>query len=301
MTLLQMQYFREVCRCKSTLKASQSLSVSQSAVSTSIKLLEKELAVTLFERTSKGMVPTAAGERFLARSEAILDQTEALEREMQRFSLIQRPIRLGIPVQLNHAHWPELYFRLKQRFPDMEFQSINRTVSTLMELLEKGEVDCVLALRPSEPPARYSVLLGVEHERHVSMSISNPLACRERLTYRDLLDCPVLGYAGDTVQTTLTQKEYAKYGRTLHYAHRFDQIATLLQFLRRNTGVAFIRKDITDAYDDLVSIPLEDMQGNYYLCLLWDQNSLVNRLPKGFLGVFREYFEPRFQAEERAG
>ncbi len=290
MTLLQMQYVREVCRCKSTLKASQTLNVSQSAISSSIKLLEGELGVALFERTSKGMIPNAAGEAFLARSEAILEQTEALEREMRHFSLVQRPIRLGIPVQLNHAHWPELYFRLKQRFPDMEFQSVNRTVTTLPEMLQKGEVDCVLCLRNHEESTKYKLLLNIEHERYVSMSVSHRLATREKLTYRDLLDCNVLGYTGDSLQAKLTQQAYDKMGSTLRYAHRFDQIATLIQFLRKNTGVAFLRRDVARLYPDLVSVPLEDEQGDYYLYLLWDQNSLVNRLPKGFFRVFEEYF-----------
>ena len=69
MTLLQMQYFTEVCKTGSTLKASQSLNVSQSTISSSIKALEDELNVLLFQRTSKGMVPNAAGTFFLKRKD----------------------------------------------------------------------------------------------------------------------------------------------------------------------------------------------------------------------------------------
>ena len=290
MTLLQMQYVREVCRCKSTIKASQTLNVSQSAVSSSIKQLESELGVALFERTSKGMIPNAAGEAFLAGSAAILEQAETLEREMRHFSLIQRPIRLGIPVQLNHTHWPELYFRLKQQFPDMEFQSVNRTVTTLLEMLQKGEVDCVLCLRPQEESTKYKLLLNIEHQRYVSMSVSHRLASREKISFRELADCAVLGYTGDSLQTKINQQEFEKYGFSLRYAHRFDQIATLIQFLRKNTGVAFLRKDVAQLYPDLTSVPVDEEQGNYYLYLLWSQNSLVNRLPKGFFRVFEEYF-----------
>ena len=41
MTLLQMQYFMEVCRCGSTLKAAQAANVSQSTISMAIRALEK--------------------------------------------------------------------------------------------------------------------------------------------------------------------------------------------------------------------------------------------------------------------
>ena len=49
MTLLQMQYFMEVCRCGSTLKAAQAANVSQSTISMAIRALEKELSIPLFD------------------------------------------------------------------------------------------------------------------------------------------------------------------------------------------------------------------------------------------------------------
>ena len=58
MTLLQMQYFMEVCRCGSTLKAAQAANVSQSTISMAIRALEKELSIPLFDRSSKGLAPT---------------------------------------------------------------------------------------------------------------------------------------------------------------------------------------------------------------------------------------------------
>lgn len=64
MTFLQIQYFIEVCRTGSTLKASQALNVSQSTISSAIKTLEDELGAALFDRTSKGMTPNAAGRLF---------------------------------------------------------------------------------------------------------------------------------------------------------------------------------------------------------------------------------------------
>ena len=57
MTLLQMQYFTEVCKTGSTLKASQSLNVSQSTISSSIKALEDELNVLYFSEPPKEWFP----------------------------------------------------------------------------------------------------------------------------------------------------------------------------------------------------------------------------------------------------
>ena len=105
MTFLQIQYFIEVCRTGSTLKASQALNVSQSTISSAIKTLEEELGAALFDRTSKGMTPNAAGRLFLIRGKEIVQKITALSAEMEQFSDRKRPIRLGIPVQLNFMYW----------------------------------------------------------------------------------------------------------------------------------------------------------------------------------------------------
>ena len=78
MTLLQMQYFMEVCRCGSTLKAAQAANVSQSTISMAIRALEKELSIPLFDRSSKGLAPNAAGSFFLDQCSGILKKTERL-------------------------------------------------------------------------------------------------------------------------------------------------------------------------------------------------------------------------------
>lgn len=86
MTLLQMQYFMEVCRCGSTLKAAQAANVSQSTISMAIRALEKELSIPLFDRSSKGLAPNAAGSFFLDQCSGILKKTERLAEEMKHSS-----------------------------------------------------------------------------------------------------------------------------------------------------------------------------------------------------------------------
>ena len=57
------------------------------------------------------------------------------------------------------------------------------------------------------------------------------------------------------------QEQYRRYGAELNCLQRFDQLSTLIQFLRKNTGVAYLHKDITRFYPDLVSIPIHHLSG----------------------------------------
>ncbi len=65
MRLEQLQYFEKVYKEKSMVRAAEKLFISQPALSIAISNLEKELGVTLFERTRNGIVPTTFGEKLI--------------------------------------------------------------------------------------------------------------------------------------------------------------------------------------------------------------------------------------------
>ena len=72
MHLKQLQYTLEVAKCKSFSKAAKKLYVSQPSLSTSISSFEEELGLTLFLRTTSGVVLTQEGEQVLAQIEEVL-------------------------------------------------------------------------------------------------------------------------------------------------------------------------------------------------------------------------------------
>ena len=82
--------------------ASRRLHVSQSALSQTVSALERELGVTLLERTSTGVRPTEAGATLLAEARAILSRYHQAVRTMSNYTAESRGvIRLGIPLELD--------------------------------------------------------------------------------------------------------------------------------------------------------------------------------------------------------
>ena len=94
MNILHMKYAYEVARAGSLGRAAETLLIAQPNLSRSIKELEGELGITIFNRTAKGMVLTPEGEEFIGYAEGILrqiDQVEGLYKhgspKKQRFSI----------------------------------------------------------------------------------------------------------------------------------------------------------------------------------------------------------------------
>ena len=65
MKLQQLRYIVEVAACGSVTEAARRLFVSQPSVTAAVRDLEREMGITVFERTSKGMVTTTEGQTFL--------------------------------------------------------------------------------------------------------------------------------------------------------------------------------------------------------------------------------------------
>lgn len=291
MNFLHVGYFLEVCRRGSALQAARALGVSQPAVSMAVKSLEAELGVTLFERTNKGMRPTAAGAFLQERCEALWRQAADIQAQMQRFSAARQPVRLGLPVQLNQLYWADLYFRFQTELPGWEFRTVNRTVPVLLEMLRRGELDGVMFVRAGQDVRGSYIILREEQWHYAAMSAAHPLAGLRSVSYRQLMAYPVLRYAGDDLYAQILEETYRKLGGTFRWTQRFDQLSALLQFLAKSDGIAYLNKAVVRDCPGLVSLPIEEEAGQRYRTyFVWSGSGRLAGVPPRFFEVLREYF-----------
>ncbi len=79
MNILHMKYAVEVAKLGSLSKAAESLLIAQPNISRSIKDLESDLGITIFNRTAKGMTLTPEGEVFIGHAQSILNRIDEVE------------------------------------------------------------------------------------------------------------------------------------------------------------------------------------------------------------------------------
>ena len=79
MNILHFRYAVEVAKAGSINKAAEALLMGQPNLSRAIKELESTLGITIFDRSSKGMVPTLEGEEFLGYARKILEQLDKVK------------------------------------------------------------------------------------------------------------------------------------------------------------------------------------------------------------------------------
>lgn len=79
MNLLHLKYVIEVAKAGSISKAANNLYMNQPHLSKTIKELEETMQIIIFERTSKGVIPTKKGTEFIERAKSIIMQVDEME------------------------------------------------------------------------------------------------------------------------------------------------------------------------------------------------------------------------------
>lgn len=97
MNVLHMKYALEVAKAGSLNKASEALLITQPNISRSIKELEAELGITIFNRSARGMDLTPEGEEFIRYAKSILKQMEYVEGLYKTGSLKKQRFSISVP------------------------------------------------------------------------------------------------------------------------------------------------------------------------------------------------------------
>jgi DNA-binding transcriptional LysR family regulator len=146
MELRHLRYYVAIAEERSFTRAAERLWLAQPGLSSQIRRLESELGVKLFERHTRGVDLTAAGEVFLQRAHAVLEAAEAAQsvgQDMQEGRV--GSIRLGIDAVMGWSPASSLLEAFAQGAPAVDVTVVESHGGTLVRDLRDGRLDAVLA------------------------------------------------------------------------------------------------------------------------------------------------------------
>ena len=101
-------------------KAAEALAISPQLVSKYVGALENELAVRLFNRTTRKLTLTEAGSRYFAKSQSVLEQIEELDNSVTNFQAeVKGKLRINAPVTFSTQHLAPLLHAYQKKYPDV--------------------------------------------------------------------------------------------------------------------------------------------------------------------------------------
>lgn len=142
MTLKDLYYFAETATEGSITRAAARLFIAQPALSQCIHKLEKELGITLFNRTGTGVELTGEGECFLTFARHVLRERAALDRQLQDVKNADAGrIRLGFTGTQATYVLPYVLPDFQEKHPNVEISLIEATSDEIEKKLLEHEVD----------------------------------------------------------------------------------------------------------------------------------------------------------------
>ena len=149
MTLQQMEYIVAVNKYRHFARAAESCGVSQSTLSSLVQKLEIELDITIFDRNSHPVKPTAVGAEIISRAKQLLfNAAQVRELVATRKGESVGKVSLGITSTVAPYLLPKMFKYLSVHHPDIELHVEEARVSTIISQLERGELDIALLATP---------------------------------------------------------------------------------------------------------------------------------------------------------
>lgn len=218
MNLMQLKYIVEVEKTQSITKAAENLFMNQPNLSRAIRDLEESLGITVFKRTTKGMLPTREGEDVLQLAHKVLSQVEAIETLGDKTGQKNQSLRISTPRASYISHAFTIFVNSLDRNSPIEID-YNETNSNqaIANVLQHNYDFAVVRFRM---PSEKAFLIMFEDNElkseklasfkyNVIMSKNHPLAKKERLEFSDLKGYIELVH-GDPYVPLMSQKNAIK-------------------------------------------------------------------------------------------
>lgn len=244
-------------------KVAASINVSQPAVSKALGELERGLGLKLFERTARGVYPTAYGECLIRHARVMLSELAQTRDELRGLSSgSSGSIRVGVLATAALELLPHALAVMKSRQPGISILVREGLVETLLPELWLGNIDLIVGRLPD---GRSSQALGEKILMEEGVSVvagkHHPLARRKRLRWSDLRPFPWVLPPVNTLLREPLERVFEIHGIAIP-ANRIETLSVhvIRAYLHYTNAVAALAADVSRYYESLgllAVLPLE--------------------------------------------
>lgn len=254
MDLKAIQYVQEIVRCGSMTKASESLYLSQSALSQYIHRLEKTLGTLLFDRETNRLRLTPAGEIFLREGNSIFNAYKNMCQHIRQVSSGSREeVRMGVSSFYRQFFLPNLTKALKKDHPQLQLQLVHEMSSILQNLVRDNILDfCVTPFGKPQEGLSFEflcteeIMIGIPSDSPV-LSQTIPGADFPSIEMHALADYPFIMMNDEQLFTPLGYSICSAAGFTPHVACELMGWGAITALVAAKMGVAFLPREIAKA------------------------------------------------------
>ena len=283
--------FYHVANTLSFSEASKQLFISQSAVSQSIKVLEKKLNQPLFIRSTKRVQLTPEGEILLKHIEPAMNLIRQGENQLLEANTLNGgQLRIGASDTICRYFLVPYLEKFHKTFPNVHIKVINQTSLRCTELLKNGLVDLIVVNYPNAALNNISASMKIKNFHDVFIAGNNYPELREKkLTLADLLHYPILMLDKNSTTNEFLHRLFQQHQLDLVPEIELTSNDLLIDLARIGLGIAFIPDYcLSENKDDIFKLDMEEEMPERSLVIAYNEQLPLAKPAQEFLNYFEE-------------
>lgn len=294
MDIKHLQYFIEVAKANSFSKAADNLFITQPTISKMIKNLERELGVTLFDRSKKNLVLTDAGSIILEQAKLIDGGFHSLESAIDDLIKLKKgQIRIGLPPIFDANFFPELFGRFHEKYPDVTFQLLEKGSKKIEDDVENNILDIGVIVLPTNNEI-FRHLPFLEEDLMLIIPPSHSLADKEQIDLIELRDEDLILFNKDFVLHDRIIAACISTGFEPHITSEVSQWSFIAEMVASKMGVSLLPKSICKHLSkEVKAIRVANPSISWQLAIIWANNRYLSYAAKEWLKLTKELLTKR--------
>lgn len=304
MTLQQLRYVITISEMGSLNKASEVLYVAQPSLSGAVRELEKELGITIFHRSGRGVTPTNDGAEFIAYARQVYHQYELLLEKYGKNGTLKK--KFGVSTQ-HYSFAVKSFVDLVQQYNTAEYEFAIRETQTRQVIEDvstlKSEIgilylsnfnrNAILKILNANGLAFHSL---IECPAYVYLWKGHPLAGKDVIHIRELDEYPCLSFEQGSGSSFYFSEELLSTGEYPRIIKANDR-ATMLNLMVGLNGYTLCSGIICEELNgsDYIAVPFETdadpAENMMEIGYIVNKNMVLSRMGELYLNALREYLK----------
>ncbi|QXI28036.1 LysR family transcriptional regulator [Pseudomonas vanderleydeniana] len=250
MDFKQLRYFVAVYEEGHVGRAAERLSISQPALSQQIRHLEHNLDVSLFERSSKRLLPTLAAHTLYNHALPLLDGMQRAREALRNFQgQALRTLAIGVLQTVHTSLVPQMLERVRKAHPHLVVQIYELTGLEIERRLLNGSLDIGISYLPPRQPGLHGLPL-YEDELQLVIPAEHPLREFKKVSVGQAAELPMLLLGEEFQIRQIWQAQLANLGRRPQVQAELNNMAGILDSLPHTRLATVLPGRSRDEHDD---------------------------------------------------
>ena len=277
-TINQIKYFLAINTYKSFSIAAEELCISQSSLSKQIKALENELHTLLFNRTTRSISLTKAGEEFLIHCKKIIGEYDNAINSMKKYCTEkQSTIKIGaIPVISQYGIISSIAL-FSNIYPNINIDVIEGEKVEVINMLDKGDIDFAFLRDFHIDKDKFQFYPLINDELVLITPKNHPFSNKKYISLKDTKNEKFVMLSSKSGLDKFCIEECKKYGFTPNIVYSINKIETILGLVSENFGISLLMKRVISSFNkDKISINLLKIPITSAFSLVYKKNKKLS-------------------------